>query len=81
MTALESIDILNQVVSYYKLSELSLDHGSACVFSNVRDVLQCTMITHQILLRGAAQCYLLQAAMNLVDVVSLSFFLMLTPVS
>ncbi|KAB0390660.1 hypothetical protein E2I00_011779, partial [Balaenoptera physalus] len=34
----------------------------------LRDVLQCTMITHQILLRGAAQCYLLQAAMNLVDV-------------
>ncbi|KAM6218336.1 LOW QUALITY PROTEIN: putative methyltransferase TARBP1 [Rhynchocyon petersi] len=33
----------------------------------LRDVLQCTMITHQILLRGAAQCYLLQAAMNLVD--------------
>ncbi|TKC39262.1 hypothetical protein EI555_015098, partial [Monodon monoceros] len=34
----------------------------------LRDVLQCTMITHQILLRGAAQCYLLQTAMNLVDV-------------
>lgn len=30
------------------------------------------MITHQILLRGAAQCYLLQTAMNLVDVVSAS---------
>lgn len=28
------------------------------------------MITHQILLRGAAQCYLLQTAMRLVDVVS-----------
>lgn len=40
-----------------------------------RHVLQCTMITHQILLRGAAQCYLLQTAMNLVDVVSLSSFL------
>ncbi|KAG8516600.1 putative methyltransferase TARBP1, partial [Galemys pyrenaicus] len=34
----------------------------------LRDVLQCTMTTHQILLRGAAQCYLLQTAMNLVDV-------------
>ncbi|XP_047557283.1 probable methyltransferase TARBP1 isoform X4 [Lutra lutra] len=34
----------------------------------LRDVLQRTMITHQILLRGAAQCYLLQTAMNLVDV-------------
>lgn len=32
------------------------------------------MTTHQILLRGAAQGYLLQTAMNLVDVVSLSFF-------
>jgi len=47
-----------------------------CVFSTVhifllcRDVLQCTMITHQILLRGAAQCYLLQTAMHLTDVVS-----------
>uniref|UniRef100_A0A452TM97 tRNA (guanosine(18)-2'-O)-methyltransferase TARBP1 n=1 Tax=Ursus maritimus TaxID=29073 RepID=A0A452TM97_URSMA len=34
----------------------------------LRDVLQCTMTTHQILLRGAAQGYLLQTAMNLVDV-------------
>ncbi|ELK05092.1 Putative methyltransferase TARBP1 [Pteropus alecto] len=33
----------------------------------LRDVLQCTLVTHQILLRGAAQCSLLQAAMNLVD--------------
>ncbi|PNI55206.1 TARBP1 isoform 5 [Pan troglodytes] len=39
----------------------------------LRDVIHCTMITHQILLRGAAQCYLLQTAMNLLDVkVSLS---------
>ncbi|EDL96770.1 rCG50916 [Rattus norvegicus] len=36
------------------------------------DVLQCTMITHQVLLRGAAQCYLLQAAMRLVDVEKVS---------
>uniref|UniRef100_A0A803YLY5 tRNA (guanosine(18)-2'-O)-methyltransferase TARBP1 n=1 Tax=Meleagris gallopavo TaxID=9103 RepID=A0A803YLY5_MELGA len=39
----------------------------------LRDVLQCTMITHQILLRGAAQCYLLQAAMHLTDVVRFCF--------
>ncbi|NWX23654.1 TARB1 methyltransferase, partial [Aegotheles bennettii] len=51
----------------------------------LRDVLQCTMITHQILLRGAAQCYLLQTAMHLIDVekVSLpevsSFLLSLRP--
>ncbi|KAM5235039.1 putative methyltransferase TARBP1 [Ctenodactylus gundi] len=38
----------------------------------LRDVIQCTMITHQILLRGAAQCYLLHTAMNLVDVEKVS---------
>ena len=42
--------------------------GVRVFFSTARDVLQCTMMTHQILLRGAAQCYLLQTAMNLVDV-------------
>uniref|UniRef100_A0A803VVV5 TAR (HIV-1) RNA binding protein 1 n=1 Tax=Ficedula albicollis TaxID=59894 RepID=A0A803VVV5_FICAL len=39
----------------------------------LRDVLQCTMITHQILLRGAAQCCLLQTAMHLTDVEKVSF--------
>ncbi|NXQ63242.1 TARB1 methyltransferase, partial [Anthoscopus minutus] len=39
----------------------------------LRDVLQCTMITHQILLRGAAQCYLLQTIMHLTDVEKVSF--------
>uniref|UniRef100_A0A8D0H7W7 tRNA (guanosine(18)-2'-O)-methyltransferase TARBP1 n=1 Tax=Sphenodon punctatus TaxID=8508 RepID=A0A8D0H7W7_SPHPU len=38
----------------------------------LRGVLQCTMITHQILLRGAAQCYLLQTAMHLTDVEKIS---------
>ncbi|EPY78343.1 hypothetical protein CB1_001108094 [Camelus ferus] len=38
----------------------------------LRDVLQCTMITHQILLRGAAQCCLLQTATDLVDVEKVS---------
>ncbi|KAF6073710.1 TAR (HIV-1) RNA binding protein 1 [Phyllostomus discolor] len=38
----------------------------------LRDVLQCTMATHQILLRGAAQGYLLQTAMNLLDVEKVS---------
>nr|XP_056709163.1 probable methyltransferase TARBP1 isoform X2 [Euleptes europaea] len=38
----------------------------------LRDVLQCTMITHQILLRGAAQCYLLKAAMLLTNVEKVS---------
>ncbi|XP_060609823.2 probable methyltransferase TARBP1 [Anolis sagrei] len=38
----------------------------------LRDVLQCTMITHQILLRGAAQCYLLQAAIHLTDIEKVS---------
>uniref|UniRef100_A0A8C5IZI8 tRNA (guanosine(18)-2'-O)-methyltransferase TARBP1 n=1 Tax=Junco hyemalis TaxID=40217 RepID=A0A8C5IZI8_JUNHY len=39
----------------------------------LRDVLQCTMITHQILLRGAAQCYLLQTTVHLTDVEKVSF--------
>lgn len=38
----------------------------------LRGVLQCTMATHQILLRGAAQCHLLHAAMNLVDMEEVS---------
>ncbi|XP_041506206.1 probable methyltransferase TARBP1 isoform X2 [Microtus oregoni] len=38
----------------------------------LRDILQRTMITHQVLLRGAAQCYLLQTAMRLVDVEKVS---------
>lgn len=48
--------------------------SSVHIFPLSRDVLQCTMITHQILLRGAAQCYLLQTAMHLTDVVSLVLF-------
>ncbi|NWW15759.1 TARB1 methyltransferase, partial [Falcunculus frontatus] len=39
----------------------------------LRDVLQCTMITHQILLRGAAQCYLLQTTMHLTDAEKVTF--------
>ncbi|KAL7987557.1 hypothetical protein Chor_006476 [Crotalus horridus] len=38
----------------------------------LRNVLQCTMITHQILLRGAAQCFLLKAAMHLIDTQTVS---------
>lgn len=34
-----------------------------------REVLRCTMITHQVLLRGAAQCFLLNGALRLTDVV------------
>ncbi|XP_069463465.1 probable methyltransferase TARBP1 isoform X2 [Ambystoma mexicanum] len=51
----------------------------------LRKVLQCTMSTHEILLRGAAQCFLLQAAMNLMDVEKVShgeiarFLMALTP--
>ncbi|KAE8602001.1 hypothetical protein XENTR_v10013855 [Xenopus tropicalis] len=33
----------------------------------LREVLQCTMTTHQVLLRGAAQCFFLQAAIKLTD--------------
>ncbi|KAK2488544.1 hypothetical protein MC885_018597, partial [Smutsia gigantea] len=58
---------------------LALAHVPRCKALDVegllalRDVLQCTMITHQILLRGAAQCYLLRTAMNLVNVEKVSF--------
>nr|XP_057914921.1 probable methyltransferase TARBP1 isoform X2 [Doryrhamphus excisus] len=34
----------------------------------LRDVLRSTMITHQVLLRGAAQCFLLKSALRLIDV-------------
>ena len=34
-----------------------------------REVLRCTMVTHQVLLRGAAQCFLLSSALCLTDVV------------
>ncbi|XP_077469616.1 tRNA (guanosine(18)-2'-O)-methyltransferase TARBP1 [Stigmatopora argus] len=34
----------------------------------LREVLHCTMITHQVLLRGAAQCFLLKSALCLLDV-------------
>uniref|UniRef100_A0A3Q3B3U0 tRNA (guanosine(18)-2'-O)-methyltransferase TARBP1 n=1 Tax=Kryptolebias marmoratus TaxID=37003 RepID=A0A3Q3B3U0_KRYMA len=35
----------------------------------LREVLRCTMITHQVLLRGAAQCFLLNSALSLTAVV------------
>ncbi|XP_043111983.1 probable methyltransferase TARBP1 isoform X1 [Puntigrus tetrazona] len=37
-----------------------------------REVLRCTMITHQVLLRGASQCFLLHAALCLADVSAVS---------
>uniref|UniRef100_A0A673HZZ1 tRNA (guanosine(18)-2'-O)-methyltransferase TARBP1 n=1 Tax=Sinocyclocheilus rhinocerous TaxID=307959 RepID=A0A673HZZ1_9TELE len=37
-----------------------------------REVLRCTMITHQVLLRGASQCFLLRAALCLTDVSAVS---------
>ncbi|XP_055083217.1 probable methyltransferase TARBP1 [Periophthalmus magnuspinnatus] len=38
----------------------------------LREVLRCTMITHQVLLRGAAQCFLLNSALCLTDVSAVS---------
>ncbi|XP_077438327.1 tRNA (guanosine(18)-2'-O)-methyltransferase TARBP1 isoform X2 [Vanacampus margaritifer] len=38
----------------------------------LREVLRCTMITHQVLLRGAAQCFLLKSALCLLDVSSVT---------
>ncbi|XP_057197829.1 probable methyltransferase TARBP1 isoform X2 [Triplophysa rosa] len=37
-----------------------------------REVLRCAMITHQVLLRGASQCFLLHAALSLTDVSAVS---------
>lgn len=42
-------------------------HSESLVCS--REVLRCTMITHQVLLRAAAQCFLLKSALCLLDVV------------
>uniref|UniRef100_A0A3Q2DNV6 Probable methyltransferase TARBP1 n=1 Tax=Cyprinodon variegatus TaxID=28743 RepID=A0A3Q2DNV6_CYPVA len=36
--------------------------------SALREVLRSTMITHQVLLRGAAQCFLLKSTLSLIDV-------------
>ncbi|KAK0150185.1 putative methyltransferase TARBP1 [Merluccius polli] len=47
----------------------------------LREVLRCTMITHQVLLRGAAQCYLLHSALCLTQVSAVTlddFFSFLT---
>ncbi|XP_049927693.1 probable methyltransferase TARBP1 [Epinephelus moara] len=38
----------------------------------LREVLRCTMITHQVLLRGAAQCFLLNTALCLTEVSSVT---------
>uniref|UniRef100_UPI00398EE39E probable methyltransferase TARBP1 isoform X2 n=1 Tax=Pristiophorus japonicus TaxID=55135 RepID=UPI00398EE39E len=38
----------------------------------LREVVRCTMANHQVLLRGAAQCYLLQTAMHLTNVESIT---------
>ncbi|KAM9726926.1 putative methyltransferase TARBP1 [Menidia menidia] len=35
--------------------------------SALREVLRCTMITHQVLLRGAAQCFLLSSTLHLTE--------------
>lgn len=65
--------IISKYMKMFKLPKCVF--STAHVFPLCRDVLQCTMITHQILLRGAAQCYLLQTAMHLTDVVSFFVFL------
>ncbi|KAM4607139.1 putative methyltransferase TARBP1 [Polymixia lowei] len=38
----------------------------------LREVMRCTMITHQVLLRGAAQCFLLRSALSLTQVSSVT---------
>uniref|UniRef100_A0A8C3AAC1 tRNA (guanosine(18)-2'-O)-methyltransferase TARBP1 n=1 Tax=Cyclopterus lumpus TaxID=8103 RepID=A0A8C3AAC1_CYCLU len=39
----------------------------------LREVLRCTMVTHQVLLRGAAQCFLLNSALCLTKVSAVTF--------
>ncbi|XP_051869146.1 probable methyltransferase TARBP1 isoform X2 [Pristis pectinata] len=52
----------------------ALEHIPSCKTWGVeglhalREVLRCTLTNHQVLLRGATQCYLLQAAMHLTNV-------------
>ncbi|MEQ2212962.1 hypothetical protein XENOCAPTIV_007457, partial [Xenoophorus captivus] len=51
---------------------LSKEADSICAL-RFREVLRCTMITHQVLLRGAAQCFLLNSALRLTDVSQFSW--------
>ncbi|XP_035982429.1 LOW QUALITY PROTEIN: probable methyltransferase TARBP1 [Fundulus heteroclitus] len=53
-----------QALSRLPPSPLLRNSGLAAL----REVLRCTMITHQVLLRGAAQCFLLNGALSLTDV-------------
>ncbi|XP_039995691.1 probable methyltransferase TARBP1 isoform X2 [Xiphias gladius] len=55
---------LSQALSRLPLSPLLGIEGLAAL----REVLRCTMITHQVLLRGAAQCFLLNSALCLTEV-------------
>ncbi|CAG09449.1 unnamed protein product, partial [Tetraodon nigroviridis] len=40
--------------------------------AGIREVLRCTMTTHQVLLRGAAQCFLVNSVLQLTDVSSVT---------
>ncbi|XP_071757510.2 tRNA (guanosine(18)-2'-O)-methyltransferase TARBP1 isoform X1 [Centroberyx gerrardi] len=55
---------LFQALSTLSLSPLLGTDG----LTAFREVLRCTMITHQVLLRGAAQCFLLNSALCLTEV-------------
>ncbi|XP_034040576.1 probable methyltransferase TARBP1 isoform X2 [Thalassophryne amazonica] len=55
---------LSQALSKLSLSPLLGVEGLAAL----REVLRCSMITHQVLLRAAAQCFLLNSALSLTDV-------------
>uniref|UniRef100_A0A3Q3SXK3 tRNA (guanosine(18)-2'-O)-methyltransferase TARBP1 n=1 Tax=Mastacembelus armatus TaxID=205130 RepID=A0A3Q3SXK3_9TELE len=55
---------LSQALSKLSPAPLLRSEGLAAL----REVLRCTMITHQVLLRGAAQCFLLNCALCLTEV-------------
>ncbi|XP_055026498.2 probable methyltransferase TARBP1 isoform X1 [Misgurnus anguillicaudatus] len=59
---------ISQALSCLSLRPL-LDSDGLQAF---REVLRCTMITHQVLLRGASQCFLLHAALSLTHVSAVS---------
>ncbi|XP_028325214.1 probable methyltransferase TARBP1 isoform X2 [Gouania willdenowi] len=59
---------LSQALTHVPPGPLLGDSG----LTALREVLRCTMITHQVLLRGAAQCFLLNSALSLTAVTTVT---------
>lgn len=70
IAGLTALRYLIMVTVRQTVSELvTLDMAAHLSAVCYREVLRCTMITHQVLLRGAAQCFLLNTALRLTEVV------------